>query len=656
MTTMPLFNADDAAKGRRIGLSLSGGGFRASFFHIGVLARLAELDLLRKVDVLSCVSGGSIIGALYYLYLKRELDAHGEIDTPRLIEMISEMERHFLSVVQMNLRWRVFSNVVSNLRLARADYSRTDRFGDLLDRYLYRPVWGGDQDRPVEMRTLHIHPRGQRDFNPITDNAKRHCKVPMLVLNATTLNTGHNWRFDVDRMGEPPRPAATRQIDKNWLLCQSRYNGLHRDYADMALGQAVAASAAVPGLFEPYPLSRLFPHPEGSNRHLSAQLVDGGVYDNLGTEVLRERGCTHFLISDASGQLTDDPEPDSRIASAIGRSRDILMDRVRELQLGRLLDKWPDNTVLMHMMREMETPELKPIGPADHGHIIRDRAETEVTSFGVQRRVQTQLARMRTDLDAFSDTEAFALMGDGYLMTKRTFEELGQKKAGWTDGLAYPFEGWRFAAVFDALREPPGGLLKRLGVARHRFFKGQRLVPRLRFDACLLISTFGLDFGLGCLAVLMAFASNPIAFDPMTIAFVELGLILALLALPLYQILKSAARKTWLLAWLKWPLRLIAGSATVAMALPLYVIASFHLYAGRLFLKAGKLSRLGIEPIKAAKPSRARQDLKAKAAPAGQRGGLSTPGDGITLRDGITPGDRGDCSKLCWRGRSARQA
>ena len=47
----------------KLGLALSGGGFRASLFHIGVLAALAERDLLRHVDVLSCVSGGSILGA-----------------------------------------------------------------------------------------------------------------------------------------------------------------------------------------------------------------------------------------------------------------------------------------------------------------------------------------------------------------------------------------------------------------------------------------------------------------------------------------------------------------------------------------------------------------------------------------------------------------
>ncbi|HEX6625021.1 MAG TPA: tetratricopeptide repeat-containing protein, partial [Pyrinomonadaceae bacterium] len=40
----------------KFGLGLSGGGFRASLYHIGVLAKLAELDVLRHVEVLSCVS------------------------------------------------------------------------------------------------------------------------------------------------------------------------------------------------------------------------------------------------------------------------------------------------------------------------------------------------------------------------------------------------------------------------------------------------------------------------------------------------------------------------------------------------------------------------------------------------------------------------
>ena len=51
----------------KVGLALSGGGFRAPLFHIGVLARLVELNLLRQIEVISCVSGGSIIGAIITL-------------------------------------------------------------------------------------------------------------------------------------------------------------------------------------------------------------------------------------------------------------------------------------------------------------------------------------------------------------------------------------------------------------------------------------------------------------------------------------------------------------------------------------------------------------------------------------------------------------
>ena len=43
-----------------IGLCLSGGGFRAMLFHLGAFIRLNELGLLRKLDRIASVSGGSI--------------------------------------------------------------------------------------------------------------------------------------------------------------------------------------------------------------------------------------------------------------------------------------------------------------------------------------------------------------------------------------------------------------------------------------------------------------------------------------------------------------------------------------------------------------------------------------------------------------------
>lgn len=56
------------AKGNKIGLALSGGGYRAAAYHIGTLRALQKLKILDKVDVISSVSGGSIISAYYLLH------------------------------------------------------------------------------------------------------------------------------------------------------------------------------------------------------------------------------------------------------------------------------------------------------------------------------------------------------------------------------------------------------------------------------------------------------------------------------------------------------------------------------------------------------------------------------------------------------------
>jgi Patatin-like phospholipase len=54
-----------------IALCLSGGGFRATLFHLGVLKRLDELGLLARVRMLSAVSGGAVTAALFHRYVLR---------------------------------------------------------------------------------------------------------------------------------------------------------------------------------------------------------------------------------------------------------------------------------------------------------------------------------------------------------------------------------------------------------------------------------------------------------------------------------------------------------------------------------------------------------------------------------------------------------
>lgn len=52
---------------KKIGLALSGGGYRAAAYHIGTLRALDRLGILDNIDVISSVSGGSITSAYYAL-------------------------------------------------------------------------------------------------------------------------------------------------------------------------------------------------------------------------------------------------------------------------------------------------------------------------------------------------------------------------------------------------------------------------------------------------------------------------------------------------------------------------------------------------------------------------------------------------------------
>ena len=118
---------------KKLGLALSGGGFRASFYHIGVLAQMAEHGLLRFVEVISTVSGGSIIGALYYLHVKKLLESKTDADITDLdyVKIVQQIEVDFLAATQHNIRMETFSSFVANLKMVLAHYSRSDRLAEL---------------------------------------------------------------------------------------------------------------------------------------------------------------------------------------------------------------------------------------------------------------------------------------------------------------------------------------------------------------------------------------------------------------------------------------------------------------------------------------------------------------------------------------------
>ena len=84
----------------KLGIALSGGGLRAALFHVGVLARLAQCDLLRYVALISTVSGGSIIGTFYYLKVKQLLEGKRpdalKPSAQAYCQLVKEVESEFL--------------------------------------------------------------------------------------------------------------------------------------------------------------------------------------------------------------------------------------------------------------------------------------------------------------------------------------------------------------------------------------------------------------------------------------------------------------------------------------------------------------------------------------------------------------------------------
>jgi NTE family protein len=467
--------------GAKLGLALSGGGFRASFFHLGVLAQLASRELLRQVEVLSTVSGGSIIGALYYLQVKKLLEgkADQEITGQDYVNLVANMEQDFLLAVQSNLRMRTFSDFSKNLRMFQADYSRSDRIGELYDELLYRPVMAPDSSQMIQMRDLKIAPRqpdgsNEAHFSPRTGNACRQAKVPILLINATTLNTGHNWRFEAARMGEPERALPWDwEIDSNArLLRADSYEDLVKTQQDFPLGQAVAASACVPGVFHPLAVSGLYPD-------YRLQLVDGGVHDNQGIQALLDLGCRRLVISDASGQMQDVPDPSTFLLGVLMRTNSILMDRVREEQLLRIINNHDLQVALVHLRQGLvpqQVPYIDKDGNPAGGEGEPPPGQGKLTAFGVAVEVQELLAGVRTDLDSFTDVEAYSLMLDGYLMSGEVFDKTPDLASLPQHLRAQPASGnWRFEKIKPWMAKPTRDYLRQLKVAGQTAFKIFRL-------------------------------------------------------------------------------------------------------------------------------------------------------------------------------------
>jgi predicted acylesterase/phospholipase RssA len=565
----------------KAGLALSGGGFRAALFHIGVLARLAELDVLRHVEVLSCVSGGSIIGAYYYLELRQLLQtkAENEITRQDYIDIIQRIQREFLAGIQRNIRTRVLANPLANIRMILFPHvSRSQRVGELYEKHLFSRVNDGAGGAPRLIRGLTVEPKDEPGFSPKSNNWRRRVKVPILILNATTLNTGHNWQFTATWMGEPTA-GIDSEIDGNYRLRRMYYYEAPEAYRKYRLGYAVAASACVPGLFEPINLPDLF---EGK----TVRLVDGGVHDNQGITALLEQGCSLLLVSDASGQMEAQDQPGNSALSAVLRSNSILQSRVREAEFHEL-DARRRSSLLrgmmfLHLKKDLDADAVDwincedPVDASDEARPSFRRGD--LTSYGIRKDVQSRLAAIRTDLDSFNEVEAYALMTSGYRMTEFEFPRAIEGFPVSTD----PPAEWQFLRIEEPMKRVSGvdaahrEVMALLAVANSLALKIWQLSTPLKYFGWTLVVAIAAAAGWAC----WNWRSYPLV-TPGGIGITALVAVL------------TAVVGSRLVRIIRYKDTLTQIAIGVGMGILGWIVAAIHLLIfDRLYLRRGRIERI----------------------------------------------------------------
>jgi NTE family protein len=239
-----------------VGLALSGGGFRATLFHIGGLWRLNELGWLKKLAEVTSVSGGSITAVYLGLRWKALTFNKGGTATNFGDEIVGPLREFCSHTIDA---WSIVAGLLTPFRLA----------GAYVARYYRKRLFG-----EATLQDL-----------PSDDEG------PRFTIYATNLQTGVSFRFS--------KP----------YLADYRLGMVKEPRVELAT--AVAASSGFPPFlcpvilkFDPGDWERA----EGADLfdevklRKKVYLGDGGIYDNLGLERVWDRYTT-VLVGDAGAPL-----------------------------------------------------------------------------------------------------------------------------------------------------------------------------------------------------------------------------------------------------------------------------------------------------------------------------------------------------------------
>ena len=242
-------------------------------------------------------------------------------------------------------------------------------------------------------------------------------------------------------MGEPQRS----RVDSNPRLRRRSY----RPDLRVHMWRAVVASACVPVLFEPVHV----PFDTGG-----VNLLDGGVHDNQGTSALLEHDCTLLLVSDASGQFSDDPSASTSFAAVGLRADAIVQERLR-IALYDALESRRKGSLLRGMMfLHLRLGLRRPRRRAD---VLRDSDRNPTPHLRRSHRSR----RVQRCRSAVADAQ---WLPDGARSVPRQLPDVRSRPRS---NIRWGFRAVRADADLARVSRPPG---RALDLAASRFFKAWR--------------------------------------------------------------------------------------------------------------------------------------------------------------------------------------
>ncbi len=357
----------------RIGLALSGGGFRATLYHLGVVRFLRDADLLSRVTHVTSVSGGSVLAA----HLVMNWDRYCGSD-----EQFDAAARQILQFVSLDVRNRIVRRYPWLLAAGlwhRLVFRRTSRLltrTGLLERYYQRHLFGD--------ACLHQLPA-----------------TPEIHILCTNVSEGGLSSFTREGLWMQRRTSDGR------LEVQTHRAGLAK------VATAVAASSAFPAFFPPLELRA---HDIGATEgeFPTQYFTDGGIFDNLGVRMF------HYLRSEREARGADDDLVDAILASDVGK---VFAVYGAERTPGFLSTALRSSDILMNRVWQLERDHLSQARHclfADSSNIVLP--ETDPTALHPE--IQVQVSRIRTDMDRFREIEVSGLIRHGYCVARQAFRSV----------------------------------------------------------------------------------------------------------------------------------------------------------------------------------------------------------------------------------------